>query len=102
MVLWIAANDKLDADTPVLRVLWFNHVAVSLEIDQARNSPPLPLSLLTACTYSLIGLLGCSTIEADAKLEKGLTGRIGTIPHGSSCRYLDSSAPCGRAPWKMF
>ena len=99
MVLRIAAKTKLNAYTPVL---WFNHVAVGLEIDQARNSPPLSLSPLTACTHKLVELLGGSTVEADAKLEKVLTSRIGTIPHGTSCRYLDSIAPCGWSPWKVL
>ena len=102
MVLRIAAKSKLNAHIPVLWVLWFNHVAVSLEIDQAKNSPPLSLSLLATRTHMLIESLGGSTVYADAKLEQSLTGHIGTILHGTSCRYLDSSAPCGRSPWKAL
>ena len=99
MVLRIAAKDKLNTYIPVL---WLNHVAVGLEIDQARSSPPLSFSLLTACTYNLIELLGGSTVEADAKFEKGLPGRIGTIPHGTSRRNLDSIASCGKSLWKVL
>jgi len=99
MVLRVAAEDKLNAYFPVL---WFNHVAISLEIDQARNSPPLSIALLTACTRRFIEFLGGSTVDVDAKLEKGLTGRIGTILHRSSCRDLDSIALYGWLPWKML
>ena len=99
MVLRIAAKDKLNTYAPVL---WLNHVALGLEIDQARSSPPLSFSLLTAGTYQLIELLGGSTIEADAKFKKGLAGRIGTIPHATSCRNLDSSASCGKSLRKVL
>ena len=99
MVLRIAAKNKLNAYTPVL---WFNNVAVGVEIDQARNSPPLSLSPLTACAYMLIELLGGGTVEADAKLEKVFTRRIGTILHGTSCRYLYPIAPCRWSPWKVL
>jgi len=62
MVLRIAAKNELNTHTPVLCVLWFNHVAVSLEIDQARGAPPLSLSLLTIRTHVLIESLGGSTV----------------------------------------
>ncbi len=99
MVLRIAAKNKLNTYIPVL---WLNHVTVGLEIDQVRSSPQLSLSLLAACTYKLIGLVGRSTVEADAKFEKGLTGRIGKMPHGTSCRNLDPIASCGWSLGKVL
>src|SRR5258706_13910788 len=99
MVLRVAAKNKLNTYLPIL---WLNYVVGGLEIDQARSSSPLSLSLLTTCTCKLIEALGSSPVEADAKLEKGLTRRIGKIPHGASCRNFDPIASCGWSPWKVL
>ena len=99
MVLRIAAKNKLNTNLPVL---WLNHVAVGLEINQTRSSSPLSLSLLTACTHKLIELLGSSPVEADAKFEKGLTRRIGKIPYGTSRRNFDPIVSWEWPLWKVL
>ena len=98
MAFRVAAKPELDAH---LSILWFNHLVLSFEIDQAWGSPPLPLSLLAAFTNELIGFHSGSAKEANTKLKKGFTGRIGKILDGSRCRDLDSIALFERPHRKM-
>ena len=74
MIFWITAKEKLN---PYFTIFWLNHIALSLEINQARPSPR-PLSLLTIWAYRLVTLPGVRAIYVDAKLQKGFSSRIGT------------------------
>jgi hypothetical protein len=67
MTLWIAAKTELDAYYAVLR---FNDFALGMEIDQARSSPPLSLSLLAACAYGFVALLGARAVQVNAKVQE--------------------------------
>jgi len=92
MTFWVTANFELDT---YFSILWFDHVVLSFEINQARSSPSLALSFLAAFTHDLIGLLGGGAVEVDIAPYKSFIGRIGTILHRSSCWNFDSTAPVG-------
>ena len=90
MTFRVAAETELD---PYLSILWLDHIVLGTKVDQAWGSPPLAHSLLAVFTNELIEFLGGSAVEANAKLKRGFTGRIGKILHGSSRRNFDSVAP---------
>jgi len=91
LVLRMAAKYKLNAYFPIFL---FNHVTISLEINQAGSSPTFPFSPLTVFTHNVKAPFGGSTGKVDTKHQKSFIGCLITLLHRSSGRNLDAVVPC--------
>ena len=99
MAFRIAAEDELD---PCSAIFLFNELVRSKEVDEAWSSLLLSLSLLAACTDSLVASIAGRTRYVDAKFQRESTARLGKIPHRGGFRNLDSTVSSRWLTWKSF